>query len=118
MLVDAVLPVDAVEFVSVAPDAVSVALVDEVAEPVQTDEALAVLADAAVVEARIDAVSVAFVDAVAETAQFGVVSAAFVDAVAGQAQTDEVSIAFVDAVLLADVAAEPVQTGVVDHFVV
>lgn len=101
MLVDAVLPVDAVEFVSVAPDVVSVALADAAAEPVQTGEALAVLADAAVVEARIDAVSVAFVDAVA-----------------AQAQTDEVSVAFVDAVLLADVAAEPVQTGVVDHFVV
>ena len=101
MLVDAVLPVDAVEFVSVAPDVVSVALVDEAAEPVQTDEALAVLADAAVVEARIDAVSVAFVDAAVV-----------------EARIDAVSVAFVDAVLLVDEAVEPVQTGVVDHFVV
>lgn len=79
MLVDAVLPVDAVEFVSVAPDVVSVALADAAVAEVQTDEALAVLADAAVAEARIDAVSVAFVDAVllvdeaAEPVQTGVV---------------------------------------------
>jgi hypothetical protein len=90
--------VDAVEFVSVAPDVVSVAL-----------------ADAAVAEARIDAVWVAFVVAVAETVQIGVVSVAFVDVAAGQAQTDEVSVAFVDAVLLVDEAVEPVQTGVVVH---
>jgi hypothetical protein len=101
VLVDAVLPVDAVEFVSVAPDVVSVAL-----------------ADAAVAEAQTDEVSVAFVDAVAETAQIGVVSAVFVDVAAEQAQADEVSVAFVDAVLLVDEAVEPVQTGVVDHFVV
>jgi predicted NAD/FAD-binding protein len=64
VLVDAVLPVDAVEFVSVAPDVVSVALADAAVAEVQTDEALAVLADAAVAEAQTDEVSVAFVDAV------------------------------------------------------
>ena len=64
MLVDAVLSVDAVEFVSVAPDVVSVALADAAVAEVQTDEALAVLADAAVAEAQTDEVSVAFVDAV------------------------------------------------------
>ena len=98
MFVDVVLLVDAVEFVSVAPDVVSVALADAAAEPVQTGEALAVLADAAVAEAQTDEVSVAFVDVAAE-----------------QAQTDEVSVAFVDAVLLVDEAVEPVQTGVVVH---
>lgn len=56
--------VDAVEFVSVAPDVVSVALADAAVAEVQTDEALAVLADAAVAEAQTDEVSVAFVDAV------------------------------------------------------
>ena len=90
--------VDAVEFVSVAPDVVSVALADAAVAEVQTDEALAVLADAAVAEARIDAVWVEFVVAVAETVQIGVVS-----------------VAFVDAVLLVDEAVEPVQTGVVVH---